>query len=179
MASVTSRYARAFADVVINLKLDPNQVRGELRSIVELLDQSVELQRVWDTPAIPLDQKLRVLDGIAQRAGLVTAVRNFLAVIIEHRRTRLLPQVAKQFEAELNDRLGYIDAEITSARELSSQERQGLEQQVARLTGRTVRAQYATDPNVLGGAVVKVGSMVYDGSVRGQLHRIREQLAQA
>jgi F-type H+-transporting ATPase subunit delta len=179
MASVISRYARAFADVVVDLKLDPNQVRTELRSIVDTLEQSLDLQRVWDNPAIPHDQKLRVLDAVAQRAGLVTAVRNFIAVIIEHRRVRMLPQIARQFEAELNDRLGFIDAEITSARELSPQERLNLEQQVARMTGRTVRAQYATDPNVLGGAVVKVGSTVYDGSVRGQLHRIREQLAQA
>src|SRR5947199_140665 len=89
-----------------------------------------------------------------------------------------LPAIAKQFEAELNDRLGFIDAAITSARELSVQERQGLETQVARMTGRTVRAQYSTDPAVLGGAVVQIGSTVYDGSVRGQLHRIREQLVQ-
>ena len=179
MASVVSRYARAFADVVIDLKLDPDQVRGELRSITDLLEQSVDLQRVWDNPAIPHDQKLKVLDALAQRAGLVTAVRNFMAVVIEHRRMRLLPQIARQFETELNDRLGFIDAEITSARELSPQERQALEQQVASMTGRIVRAQYATDTKVLGGAVVKIGSTIYDGSVRGQLHRIRQQLAEA
>ena len=179
MASVISRYSRAFADVVVDLKLDPNQVRSELRSIVDLLAQSVDLQRVWDNPAIPHDQKLRVLDAVAQRAGLVTAVRNFIAVVIEHRRIRLLSQIAQQFEAELNDRLGFIDAKITSARELSPQERLALEKQVAQMTGRTVRAQYATDSKILGGAVVKVGSTIYDGSVLGQLHRIREQLAEA
>jgi F-type H+-transporting ATPase subunit delta len=179
MASVVSSYARAFADVVIDLKLDPDQVRSELRSITDLLEQSLDLQRVWDNPAIPHDQKLKVLDALAQRASLVTAVRNFMAVIIEHRRMRLLPQIARQFETEMNDRLGFIDAEITSSRELSPQERQALEQQVARMTGRIVRAQYATDAKVLGGAVVKIGSTIYDGSVRGQLHRIREQLAEA
>lgn len=179
MASVISRYARAFADVVMDLKLDPNQVRSELRSITDLLEQSVDLQRVWDNPAIPHDQKLKVLDAVAQRAGLVTAVRNFLAVMIEHRRMRLMPQIARQFETELNDRLGFIEAEITSARELSPQERQALERRVAGMTGRIVRAQYATDAKVLGGAVVKIGSTIYDGSVRGQLHRIRDQLAQA
>jgi F-type H+-transporting ATPase subunit delta len=179
MASVVSSYARAFADVVIKLKLDANQVRGELSSITDLLEQSVDLQRVWDNPAIPHDQKLKVLDAVAQRAGLVTAVRNFMAVLIEHRRMRLLPQIVRQFETELNDRLGFIDAKITSARELSPQERQALEQQVARMTGRIVRAEYATDTKVIGGAVVKIGSTIYDGSVRGQLHRIRQQLAEA
>jgi F-type H+-transporting ATPase subunit delta len=179
MASVISRYARAFADVVVDLKLDPNEVRGELRTIVDLLEHSIDLQRVWDNPAIPHHQKLRVLDAVAQRAGLVTAVRNFIAVVIEHGRIRLFPHIARQFEAELNNRLGFIDAEITSARELGPQERLALEKQVAHMTGRTVRAQYATDPKILGGAVVKVGSTIYDGSVRGQLQRIREQLAEA
>jgi F-type H+-transporting ATPase subunit delta len=179
MASVISSYARAFADAVIDLKLDPNQVRGEMRGMLEMLEQSRDLERVWENPAIPHDQKLKLLDAVAQRAGLTKAVRNFLAVIIDHRRIRMLPAIAKQFEAELNDRLGFIDAAITSARELSVQERQGLELQVARMTGRTVRAQYSTDPAVLGGAVVQIGSTVYDGSVRGQLHRIREQLTEA
>jgi F-type H+-transporting ATPase subunit delta len=179
MASVVSRYARAFADVVVDLKLDPNQTRAELQSVVQMVEQSLDLKRVWDNPAIPHDQKIKVLDAVAQRAGLVGPVRNFIAVLIEHRRVNLLPQIATQFEAELNDRLGFIDAEITSARELSGQERQALEQQVARMTGRTVRAQYSTNPQVLGGAVVKVGSTIYDGSVRGQLRKIREQLVEA
>jgi len=179
MASVISSYARAFADAVIDLKLDPNQVRGEMRGMLEMLEQSQDLERVWENPAIPHDQKLKVLDAVAQRAGLTKAVRNFLAVIIDHRRIRMLPAIAKQFEAELNYRLGFIDAAITSARELSVHERQGLELQVGRMTGRTVRAQYSTDPAVLGGAVVQIGSTVYDGSVRGQLHRIREQLVEA
>lgn len=179
MASVISSYARAFADAVIELKLDPNQVRGEVRGVLEMLEQSQDLERVWENPAIPHDQKLKVLDAVAQRAGLTKAVRNFLAVIIDHRRMRMLPAIAKQFEVELNDRLGFIDAAITSARELSAPERQGLELQVARMTGRTVRAQYSTDPAVLGGAVVKIGSTVYDGSVRGQLRKIREQLTEA
>src|ERR1700759_4841752 len=103
MASVTSSYGRAFADALIVLNVDPHQVRGELRGVVELLEQSIDLYRVWDNPAIPHDQKLKVLDAVSQRAGLAKGVRNFLAVIIEHRRVRMLPQIAKQFEAELND----------------------------------------------------------------------------
>lgn len=179
MASVASRYARAFADVVVDLKIDPNQARAELQSIVQMLEQSPDLRRVWDNPAIQHEQKIKVLDAVAQRAGFTGPARNLIAVIIEHRRINMLPQIATQFEAELNERLGFIDAVITSARELSAPERLALEQQVARMTGRTVRAQYATNPQVLGGAVVKVGSTIYDGSVRGQLRKIREQLVEA
>jgi F-type H+-transporting ATPase subunit delta len=178
MASVSSRYARAFADVVIDLKLDPNQVREELRAMVETVEGSPELRRVWESPAIPHEQKNALLDAIARRAGLVTPVRNFLAVLIEHGRMPMLAQIARQFELELNQRLGFTEAEITSARELTPQERAAMEAQIAKLTGRKVRAKYGTDRQILGGAVVRVGSTIYDGSLRGQLRRIKEELVE-
>lgn len=177
MASITSRYARAFADVVIDLQLDPDKVRQELRSMVDIVSSSPELRRVWESPAVPQEQKLKLLDAIATRAGLVTAVRNFMAVLIDHGRMAMLVQIAAQFEAELNHRLGVAEAEVTSARELAPEERTGLEEQLARLTGMKVRAHYALDSKVLGGAVVKVGSTIYDGSLRGQLRRMKEQLS--
>lgn len=177
MASVTSRYARAFADVVVDLKLDIPKVREELRSVVGAVHSNDELRRVWESPAIQHDQKLAILDAIAGRMGLVTAVRNFIAVLIDHGRIPMLQQIARQFEAELNLRLGIAEAEVVSARELSSEEKRRIESQIARMTGRQVWAQYVTDKDVLGGAVVRVGSTIYDGSVRGQLQRIKEQLA--
>jgi F-type H+-transporting ATPase subunit delta len=177
MASVVSRYARAFADVVVDLKLNADAVREELRNFAGILESSAELRTVWESPAIPAEQKISLLDEIAKRAGLVTAVRNFLAVLIEHRRMGMLPQIVRQFEVELNQRLGVTEAEITSARELTAEEKAALEQQVEKITGKKVRAQYATRPDVLGGAIIRLGSTIYDGSVRGQLQRIKEQLS--
>lgn len=179
MASVASRYARAFADVVIDLKLDPAQVREELRTMVQTVEGSPELRRVWESPAIPHEQKNALLDAIAKRAGFVTPVRNFMAVLIEHGRVPMLAVVAQQFERELDQRLGFTEAAITSARELTPEEKAAMEAQIAKLTGRKVRATYGTDRQILGGAVVRVGSTVYDGSVRGQLRRIKEQLVEA
>src|SRR5512146_239948 len=177
MASVTSRYARAFADVVIDLKLDPTQIREELRSMVEIVGANPDLRRVWESPAVPQEQKLKLLDALAARAGLVSPVRNFMAVLIDHGRMAMLAEIATQFEVELNQRLGVAEAEVTSVRELSSQERAALEEQLAKVTGMKVRASYALDRKLLGGAVVKVGSTIYDGSLRGQLRRIKEQLS--
>ena len=177
MASIVSRYARAFADVVIERKLDADEVREELRTMVAVVEANPDLRRVWESPAIPQEQKLAVLDGIAQRAGLVTAARNFLAVLIDHRRIPMLSQIARQFEVELNQRLGLAEAEISSARELFPGEKSALEAQIAKLTGMKVRARYSTRPDVLGGAIVRLGSTIYDGSVRGQLRRIKEQLS--
>lgn len=177
MALVTSRYARAFADVVVHLKLDVAQVRDELRSMVQTVESSEPLRRVWDNPAVPHQQKLAVLDGISAKMGLVTAVRNFIAVLIEHGRLAMLPQIAKQFETELNQRLGITQADVISSRELSANERSAIERQIMGITGQRVHARYEIDGQILGGAIVKVGSTIYDGSVRGQLRRIKEQLS--
>ncbi len=177
MASVASRYARAFADVVIDLKLDSNRVREELRSLLEIVNSSAELRRVWESPAVPHPEKLKLVDAIITRAGFESPVRNFLAVLIEHGRLRDLAAITRQFELELNQRLGFIEADVTSARELGPQEKAALEAQVSKLTGRKVRAHYATAKELLGGAVVKVGSTIFDGSLRGQLRRIKEQLS--
>jgi F-type H+-transporting ATPase subunit delta len=177
MASVTSTYARALADVVFDRSLDAAKTLQEAQSLAELVAGSKELREVWETPSIPAEQKRGVLDAIVAREGISRPVRNFVAVLIDHRRVQFMGPIVKQFEQELNRRLGFTEAEITSARELSETEQHALEAQVAKLTGRKVRARYSQDRSVLGGAIVRVGSTIYDGSVKGQLERIREQLS--
>lgn len=177
MSAVTSRYARAFVDVVIDGRLDSNRVLQELEAISAIARVSEELRRVWESPAIPAHQKRKLLDAIVAKQGISRPVRNFIAVLIDHRRIIMLEQVLKDFQHELDSRLGFAEAEISSARELSDSERQGLEAQVEKLTGKKVRAKYSHDASLLGGAVVRIGSTIYDGSVAGQLERIREQLS--
>ncbi len=177
MAAVSSRYARAFADVVFDLKLDSATVTQQLHSVIGLMKESVELARVWENPSIPADQKRKLLDAIGARIGLLKQVRNFLAVLIDHQRIMMLEDITRQFERELNERLGFAEAKVTSARELSQDERRELELQIMNLTGKRVLADYSTDNKLLGGAVVRIGSTIYDGSVRGQLEKIREQLS--
>jgi F-type H+-transporting ATPase subunit delta len=177
MASVTNTYARAFADAVFDMHLDPAKTLREAQAVAELVGESKELREVWETPSITPEQKRAVLDAIVARECISRAVRNFVAVLIDHRRTSFLSAIVKQFELELDQRMGFAEAEITSARELSDPERRALEAQVQKLTGKKVRARYSRDTSLLGGAVVRVGSTIYDGSVSGQLERIREQLA--
>jgi F-type H+-transporting ATPase subunit delta len=177
MASLTSRYARAFADVVIDLRLDAGVVREELRQMVGIVGSSADLRKVWESPAVPQEQKIKLLDAIADRAKFISPVRNFMAVLIDHRRVPLLPRIAQQFDRELDERLGLVDADVTSARTLTNEQKLHLELRIERMTGKKVRARYSTDRSILGGAVVKLGSTVYDGSVRGQLRRIKEQLS--
>jgi len=177
MASVASTYARAFADVVFSARLDADRAIAELRAIASLLAESAELRRVWENPAIPAEQKHRVLDVIAQRNGLTVQARNLIAVLIDHRRIHFLEPIIAQLEKELNARLGFAEAEITSARALGDPEKREFEAQIGRLTGKKVRARYEQDASLLGGAVVRLGSTIYDGSVKGQLERLKEALS--
>lgn len=177
MASVANTYARAFADVVLGAHLDADRSIAELRTIAQLLDESLDLRRVWENPAVPAEQKRRVLDVIAERDGISKQVRNLVAVLIDHRRIHFLEPIIAQLEKELDARLGFAEADITSARPLGDAEKREFEAQVGRLTGKKVRARYGQDASLLGGAVVRVGSTIYDGSVKGQLERLREAIS--
>jgi F-type H+-transporting ATPase subunit delta len=173
MATVTNVYARAFTDVVLANHLDAGSTLREVQSLAALVAGSKELRQVWEAPSIPADQKRRVLDAIVAQNGFSKPVRNFVAVLIDHRRVHFLQPIVEQFEKELSARLGFAEAEITTIRELGEDERRGLESQVEKLTGKKVLARYFKDPSILGGAIVKVGSTIYDGSVQGQLERIK------
>jgi F-type H+-transporting ATPase subunit delta len=176
-ASVTNAYARALADVVFDLQLDAAKTLGEAQSVAGWVEASKELRAVWETPSIPAAQKRAVLDAIVAREGTSRPLRNFMAVLIDHRRIAFLGPIVKQFEKELNRRLGFVEADITSAHQLEAPERSVLESQVERLTSRKVKATYSRDESLLGGAVVRVGSTIYDGSVKGSLQRIKQALS--
>lgn len=176
MASVASTYARAFADVVLNAHLDASRAIGGLRLILSLLDQSADLRRIWENPAVPAEQKRKLLDALVQRENIDRYARNLLAVLIDHRRIQFLGSITENLEKELDARLGFAEAKITSARELAEPEKRSLEAQIGKLTGKKVRARFALDPSLLGGAIVRVGSTIYDGSVKGKLEKIKEAI---
>lgn len=177
MASVNMRYARALADAVFNAKMEVLAAVRDLNGVVAMTAESPDLRRVWENPSIPVEQKRAILDGLAAQAGISRIVRNFIAVLIDHKRIRNLPQIARQFEMELSSRMGFADAEVTSVHELQPLVRQSIEQEIERVVGKKVRARYKTNKSLLGGAVIRIGSTVFDGSIRGQLAKIREQLS--
>ena len=176
MASFVGIYARALADVVIDRKLDADRVSGELNSVETFLRESADLRTIWDTPSVSSEQKLKLLDAIAKKARLLPEIRNFTAVLISNGRINAFAQIAREAIVQINEQLGIADAEIVSMRELGAEEKRRLEAQVAKATGKELRVRYSLDEGLMGGVLVKVGSTVYDGSVRGQLQRIREQL---
>jgi F-type H+-transporting ATPase subunit delta len=179
MSVLSLRYAHAFASVAAASHLDTAAVEGQLNDFSGTLAGSRELREVLMNPSIATEQKLKVLDAIATRIGMFAQVRNFIAVIMNHQRLNELGEILAEYHAIADERAGLAEAEITSAHPLNDQDRAELEAQVAKLAGGRVRATYHQDATLLGGAVVRIGSTVYDGSIRGQLQQLKHKLVNA
>jgi F-type H+-transporting ATPase subunit delta len=173
--AVSSRYAAALADVALDQK-SAERVKKDLAAFTEAFYASGDLRAFLESPGVSHEQKHKVVDALAKRMELAPAVRNFVFLLIDHRRTELIREIEAAFQTELNARLGIAEAEVTSARELSGTEREQLTKALERRTGKKIEARFQRDESLLGGTVVRVGSTVYDGSVREQLTRLREQL---
>jgi F-type H+-transporting ATPase subunit delta len=176
MAASAFRYARAFADVATAAKLDVAALERQLNDFLGSWDASRELRDLFLNPAVPAAQKIAVLDKLNARLGLQKETRNLLAVMINNGRIGEVHEVAKAWRAEMRERQGIRQAEIVTARELNNQERAELVAGVGKLAGSRIEANFKLDGSIIGGAVVRIGSTVYDGSVRGRLERLREQL---
>ena len=176
MKAVVQRYASALADVALEHK-NAEAVKQELADFVGLMGQSADLRNFLSSPAVGRERKQAVVEKIAARMGASKTLRNFLMVIIENRRSQLLPQVRDAYAAELYARMGVTEAHVTSAKELTGPERAELLRTLEKMTGKRVEARYGLDPGLIGGAVVRIGSTIYDGSVRDQLNRLRTRLA--
>ena len=178
LSALGTRYAHALADVVTapGAAVRPDAAAAELRAFEAALKSSVELQNALTSPAVPPARKRAVVGLIAGRLGSSQIVRNFLFVLIDHRRIGLVTEIIHSFELIVDERLGYARAEVTAARELTETQRAALNQELERLTGRKIRMRFAVDESLIGGVVARIGSTIYDGSVRGQLHTLGRRL---
>ncbi|MEQ1886640.1 MAG: ATP synthase F1 subunit delta [Bryobacteraceae bacterium] len=178
LSVVARRYAKALADVVTapNSGLDAGKVLEQLRAIQAVIASSSDLRNAFASPAVSPSRKRAVIARIIDPMGVPRQVKNFLFVIIDHRRVLEFESIIDGYEHAVDDRLGFVRADITSARELSDAHRAALETQLTRIAGRQAKLRFAVDPSLVGGVVAKLGSTVYDGSVRGQLDSLRTKL---
>ncbi len=175
MRTIAQHYADALAEVAISQK-SADKVRRELRDFLALLRESAQLGVLLGSPAVSRANKHAVAQALVERMGASRTLRNFLFVVIDQRRMGLLPEIQQAFEARLDEMEGVARADVTTARELNERERKQLRTVLERLSGRRVEANYELDPALIAGAVVRVGSTIYDGSVRMQLERLRIKL---
>ncbi|MCU1335175.1 MAG: synthase delta subunit [Bryobacterales bacterium] len=178
LSVVSTRYARALVDVVTapGSNIDPVQVLSQLRAVQDLIHGSDILQHALASPAVAPSRKRAVMRRLMEPLGVVDKVRNFVYVVIDHRRGHEFASIVDAFEAVLDERLGFVAAEVRSATALTDGQRAQLEAQVSRLAGKKAKLKFSSDPALIGGVVARVGSTVYDGSVRGQLERLRTRL---
>ena len=176
MRGLAQRYAAALADVALEQDA-AESIRKNLDDFCAALEGSPDLGNFLISPAVSRENKQAVIEKIAARIGAGKVFRNFLLVVSDNRRTGLLPEIASAFHSVLLERMGVAEAQVTSAAELTAGQKKQLNAALERLTGKKVEARYSLVPALMGGAVVRIGSTVYDGSVREQLDRLRSRLA--
>src|SRR6476661_2354609 len=174
-AALAGHYASALADAVFapNSGLPPENAVAQLRAAEALVSGSKELQLALGSPAVGKQRKTAVIAKLADLLELHRLVRNFLLVVVAHRRTRDLRDMRQHFEAAVDARLGWIPAEVTSARELGERQRQEVERILGTKLGKFIRATYGVDAGLIGGLRVRVASREYDASVRGKRESMR------
>lgn len=180
-SAVSLRYARALVDALTGQKTGATpemlaKIPAQLDAFEALLEENTELRILFSTPAISAAKKRAVLAELAPRLELEPLTKNFLSVVIQHDRMNLLGEIAAAFRTLLDERTGVAVAEITTARPLDEAEKQELADALAARTGRQIRMKFALDPGLIGGVTARVGGTIYDGSVRGQLARLRTDL---
>lgn len=171
-------YAEALATAVFapNSGLTPEAASRQLKDSIDLLQESKDLERVLLSPAVIKTRKQAVIGKLADMLGLHRLIKNFLLVVVSHRRTRELPSIQQSFDLIVDERTGWLPADITSAHELNPEQREQIERALGMKLGRFIRGNYRVDPAVIGGIRAHVAAVEYDATVRGSLESMRSRL---
>ena len=175
MKSASLQYAKALADIALAQGAGDAALR-QLTDFREAYTESAELRNFLASPAVDREAKHGVIEKLVARLGVSKIVRNFLFVVIDHGRMHILPEIADSFQEVIRERQGIAEAEIFSAFELSTAQKAEFAFTLERMTGQRIEPKYSLDPTLLGGAVVRIGDAIYDGSVRNRLNEMRSKL---
>jgi len=176
--TIARRYSSALADVV-TVSGETDTIKDELSSWGRLLDENADLQNVFSNPAITQGNKEKVLSGLIGKIKPSKTTSNFLQVLLQNGRLTDLGEINTRFAQELETRSGVVSAQITSARELPETEKAEFETNLEKITGKQVNIKFAVDQEIIGGVVTRIGSTVYDGSVRTKLENLKGELINA
>jgi F-type H+-transporting ATPase subunit delta len=142
-----------------------------------MISENGALLEAFSNPTVAYEQKRNVLNELIARTKVRPTTTNFLRTLLKNQRLAELPQVNDKLAQILDERAGIVSAQIISARPVADNVRGLLEEKLREMTGKKARLTFATDESLLGGIVTRIGSTIYDGSVRNQLSRLREDLA--
>jgi F-type H+-transporting ATPase subunit delta len=176
LKSASLQYANALADIAMAQGAAEPALQ-QLLGFGALYGESAELRNFLASPAVNAEAKHRVIEKLLARVDGSKIVRNFLFVVVDHQRSHVLPETIAAFQEVIRQRQGITEAQISSAVELDAAQKAKMESTLERLTGKRVEAKFSLEPGLLGGAVVRVGDTVYDGSLRSRLNELRTRLA--
>ena len=176
MKSAALQYATALAEIALEQGAT-EPVLNQLGDFARAYAESADLRTFLSDPAVSRQAKHAVIEKLVARLGASKIIRNFLFVVVDNRRTQQLPKIIETFQQVIQQRLGVAEAQVESALELNATQKAQLLQTLERMTGKKIQAKYSLDPALLGGAVVRIGDTIYDGSLKNQLNQMRARLA--
>jgi len=173
--AILGRYARSLAEVAFEQNSE-DKVTEDLRMFSEIFSAAPDVRGVFDSPAIPRDEKENLLDALLAEHPVTPIASNFLRVLLERNRMRSFLNILDLFIEIVNKRKGIVSAKIVTAAPLDGDGIGRIEKRLGKITGKTVIAEAVdTDENLLGGIVVSVGNTIYDGSIRTQLKEMKRR----
>lgn len=172
---LAQRYARATLGVVLDKKVDLERVSSELSEIAALLEREPKLGAVLSSPAIPETKRISVVEEVLAKSHTAAETLNLLRVLIRNERIPLLGELASTFRRLVLEHKQIQPGEVVSAQELNEDQRARLAQRLGKALAKTMELSYRTDPEIVGGLVVRIGNRVFDASVTTQLRRFKEK----
>lgn len=173
-----NRYAKALFDVALEEKADLAQIDQDLHAVVEMMKASPDLARASEFSSTTEAQRISLMESVSKAMTLSVPVTKMLVLLARTGRLELLPDLATAYQERLLAHQNIVRADVTSAAPLSPEKTKALEESLAKVTGKKVELSVSVDPQLLGGVVARIGSTVYDGSVRTQLQRMRQELVE-
>ena len=173
-----NRYAKALFDVALQEKADLSKINQDLAAFSELLADNSELRLASQRVGVPDAARKALMAAIADKLGAADQVKKLVVLLAETRKLNLVPDLAEAFRERLLAHQNIVRADVTSAVALSPEKTTALAESLSKVTGKKVELQARVDPELLGGVVARIGSTVYDGSVKTQLQRLRQELVE-
>lgn len=176
--TIARRYAGALADVIVE-RSEAEEVQKELGFWQAMIDENPDLREVFSNPTVSYEQKRKVLNELISRSQVRSTTANFLQVLLKNQRLTELAEINHRLEQVLNERAGVLAARVTTARPISQEIKETIQTKLRKLSGKQVRVDFETDNAIIGGLVTRIGSTVYDGSIRTQLELLATRLARS
>ena len=172
------RYAGAMMEVAIKQR-NFMQVLEQLELFQKQMDEVPVLMQLFVNPAVPIENKLKILGDVGAKLQLLELTMNFLKTLMRRHRLSLLREIMASAEQQFLEKQGIVVVEVITARRLEGDEEKGLVAKLEAFTGKKVQLENSVDPSLIGGAITRIGTTLYDGSVTAQLEQLKQKIMQS